>query len=91
MATSQQSESSALGGPLKASPEESGLADANLRALEAAIRLGDFKKDTSVLIARQGKLAYEEYFEGDANTQPTALVTTVQENCMGLKCSDTDR
>jgi hypothetical protein len=68
MATSQQSESSALGGPLKASAAESGLADANLRALETAIRSGDFKRITSVLVARHGKLAYEEYFEGAAST-----------------------
>jgi len=32
------------------------------------IRAGEFKKLTSVLIARHGKLVYEGYFDGDANT-----------------------
>ena len=51
-----------------ASPAESGLSEARLRALDAAIRSGDFKKIGSVLIARHGKLAYEGYFDGDAST-----------------------
>jgi CubicO group peptidase (beta-lactamase class C family) len=50
------------------SPSESGLSDARLRLLDAAIRSGEFKKIGSVLIARHGKLAYEGYFEGDAAT-----------------------
>jgi len=49
-----------------ASPAESGLSDSRLRALDAAIRSGEFKKIGSVLIARHGKLAYEGYFDGDA-------------------------
>jgi CubicO group peptidase (beta-lactamase class C family) len=36
--------------------------------MEALIRSGELKKITSVLIARGGKLAYEAYFEGDAET-----------------------
>src|SRR5712692_3432617 len=51
-----------------ASPAESGLSDARLRSLDAAIRSGEFKKIGSVLIARHGKLAYEGYFDGDAGT-----------------------
>jgi CubicO group peptidase (beta-lactamase class C family) len=37
--------------------------------MEKAIQAGDFKKTTSVVIARPGKLAYEGYFGGtDAAT-----------------------
>ena len=39
-----------------------------LRDMEEAIRAGQFKKISSVLIARSGKLVYEGYFEGDAST-----------------------
>src|SRR5690349_18469398 len=52
----------------KASPAESGLSEAKLRSLDAAIRSDEFKKIGSVLIARHGKLAYEGYLDGDANT-----------------------
>ena len=47
---------------------ESGLSDARLLAMASAIRAGEFKKITSVLIARDGKLAYESYFDGGADT-----------------------
>lgn len=50
------------------SPSKSGLSDVRLRALDAAIRSGEFQKIGSVLIARHGKLAYEGYFDGDAAT-----------------------
>jgi CubicO group peptidase (beta-lactamase class C family) len=52
----------------RATPEASGLNSARLRAMEAAIKNGDFKKITSVLVARHGKLVYQGYFEGDATT-----------------------
>jgi CubicO group peptidase (beta-lactamase class C family) len=39
-----------------------------LQEMESAIRSGDFKKIGSVLIAEHGKLVYEAYFDGDANT-----------------------
>jgi len=55
------------GGWPTASPAESGLSDARLRSLDAAIRSGEFKKIGSVLIARHGKLAYEGYFDGDGD------------------------
>jgi len=51
-----------------ASAAESGLSDARLRALDAAMRSGEFKKIGSVLVARHGKLVYEGYFDGDAAT-----------------------
>ena len=41
-----------------------GLSDARLHALSAAIRSEEFKKIGSVLIARHGKLAYEDYVDG---------------------------
>src|SRR5215472_4359117 len=38
-------------------------------AADAAIRNGDFKKITSVLVAREGKIVHEAYFNGaDAST-----------------------
>ena len=51
-----------------ATPEASGLDSARLRSMEAAIKGGDFKNITSVVIARHGKLVYEAYFDGNATT-----------------------
>jgi len=48
--------------------ESAGISAKPLQEMENAIRAGDFKKIGSVLIARHGKLAYEGYFQGDANT-----------------------
>lgn len=46
-----------------------GLSANKLAEMESAIRSDQFKKITSVLIARHGKLAYEGYFSGkDADT-----------------------
>ena len=45
-----------------------GLSQEKLRAMDAAVRSGEFKKIGSVLIARNGKLAFEDYFDGDAKT-----------------------
>ena len=50
------------------SAAESGLSDSRLRALDAAIRAGEFNKIGSVLVARHGKLVHEGYFDGDAET-----------------------
>jgi len=36
--------------------------------MEKAVAGGEFKKITSVLVARHGKLVYEKYFDGDANS-----------------------
>jgi CubicO group peptidase (beta-lactamase class C family) len=49
-------------------PEAEGLSATPLQEMERAIRVGDFKKIGSVLIARHGKLLYEAYFDGDATT-----------------------
>lgn len=45
-------------------PEVEGISADPLKKMEAAIRSGDLKKITSVLIARHGKLVYENYFNG---------------------------
>lgn len=52
----------------KASPTDSGLSEAKLLAMSSAIRSDQFKKIGSVLIARHGKLVYEDYMDGDANS-----------------------
>jgi CubicO group peptidase (beta-lactamase class C family) len=59
---------SAKDGWSTASVESAGLAAKPLQDLETAVRAGEFKKIGSVLIARHGKLVYEAYFDGDANT-----------------------
>lgn len=40
------------------------LSAASLKSMESAIRAGEFKKITSILVARGGKLGYEFYAEG---------------------------
>lgn len=44
--------------------ESLGLDTTRIRRMEDLIRAGEFKKVTSVLVARNGKLAYEGYFDG---------------------------
>jgi CubicO group peptidase (beta-lactamase class C family) len=44
-------------------PADEGLSEARLQALEKAIRAGEFKAITSVLIAHRGRLTYEAYFD----------------------------
>ena len=52
-----------------AAPASVGLSETRLSAMESAIRSGDFKKITSVAIARNGRLVFESYFAGaDAAT-----------------------
>jgi len=46
-------------------PAAVGISAERLGQMEQAIKVGDFKEITSVLIARRGKLAYERYFDGD--------------------------
>ncbi len=52
----------------KSSADANGISIDKLRAMETAVRTGDFKKIGSVVIARHGKLVYEAYFDGDAST-----------------------
>jgi CubicO group peptidase (beta-lactamase class C family) len=53
-------------GWVTASPGEVKLSPARLQALDAAIRSEAFKKITSVLVARHGKLAFEAYVDSSA-------------------------
>jgi CubicO group peptidase (beta-lactamase class C family) len=39
-----------------------------LSGMEQAVASGEFKKITSILVARHGKLAYEAYFDGSADS-----------------------
>jgi CubicO group peptidase (beta-lactamase class C family) len=50
--------------------ESEGLSTARLRAMETAIRSGEFQKIQSVLVARHGKLVYEGYFDGSDAATP---------------------
>ena len=49
---------------LRTSPKLADLSNAQFSNMEQAIHEGVFKKITSILIARNGKLAYERYFDG---------------------------
>ncbi len=53
-------------GWLTGTPDSGGLSSPKLQAMEQAIQSNEFKKITSILIAREGKLVYENYFDGDA-------------------------
>ncbi|MEW6732669.1 MAG: serine hydrolase [Acidobacteriota bacterium] len=44
------------------------ISQTQLQSMEGTIRSGEFKKITSILIARQGKLVYEAYFDGSNAT-----------------------
>jgi CubicO group peptidase (beta-lactamase class C family) len=49
-------------------PAAAGLDPVALSNMKESILRGDFKKITSVVIARHGKLVYEAYFDGAANS-----------------------
>jgi CubicO group peptidase (beta-lactamase class C family) len=51
-----------------APPASLGLTEARLAAMTAALRAGEFGQVTSVLLARHGRLAYEEYVSGERDT-----------------------
>jgi CubicO group peptidase (beta-lactamase class C family) len=68
LAPSQSTTQVASNGMPSASPDANGISIDKLRAMEGAVQAGGFKKIGSVAIARHGKLVYEAYFDGDANT-----------------------
>ncbi|WP_245863886.1 serine hydrolase domain-containing protein [Caulobacter mirabilis] len=61
----------------RATPEAEGLSAGKLAEMEAAVRKGDFKQITSIVIVRDGKLAYEAYFDdgGPGATRNTRSAT----------------
>jgi CubicO group peptidase (beta-lactamase class C family) len=52
----------------RATPEAEGVSAEKLAALERDVHDGKFVKIGSVVIARNGKVVYEKYFDGDAST-----------------------
>jgi len=62
---SAAAETPSADGIVSAEPASLHIAPAPLAKMEQAIRSGDCKQITSVLIARDGKLAYEKYFDSD--------------------------
>jgi CubicO group peptidase (beta-lactamase class C family) len=70
-----------------ASLESVGLSPARLHLMDSAIQADEFKKVTSVLVARQGKLVYEAYYRGsDAATlrNTRSATKTVTSMLVGL-------
>ena len=63
--------------------ESVGLSGERLRAMETAVRSGDFKRITSVLIARRGKLVYEAYF-GDSDADSLRDTRSVTKTLTGM-------
>jgi CubicO group peptidase (beta-lactamase class C family) len=61
----------------RTAPAAVGLNPQPLEAMDAAVRKGDFKQITSILIARDGKLAFEAYYDadGEAGLRNTRSVT----------------
>ncbi len=52
----------------RASPAEAGFSASRLRDMSAAVRSDAFRKIGSIVVARHGKLFFEDYVEGDAAT-----------------------
>lgn len=67
-AQSSSSPESRNDGLTVAAPESVSVAAKPLHDMDAAVRSGEFKKIGSVLVARHGKLVFEDYFDGDAGT-----------------------
>jgi hypothetical protein len=49
-------------------PSAAALKPEPLQAMDAAVRKGDFKQITSVLVARDGKLVHEAYYDADGES-----------------------
>src|SRR5207237_5766851 len=67
--------------------ENVGLSVPRLKMMEQSIRKGDFKNITSVLIARNGALSYEAYFDNggvDAFRNTRSATKTVTGMLIGL-------
>ena len=65
---SSTAQAAAPDGWIPSDAASAGLDSAALTRMEKAIASGEFKKITSVVVARHSKLAYEKYFDGDAST-----------------------
>ncbi|MGA8618604.1 MAG: serine hydrolase [Candidatus Sulfotelmatobacter sp.] len=78
------------GGWSTASMESVGLSTKLLSDMESAIRGGDFKKIGSVLIARHGKLVYESYFDGGANSlrDTRSATKSITDTLIGIAIGD---
>ena len=74
-----------------ASPSDENLDPASLAALDAAIARGDFPRTNSVLVARNGKLVYEGYFNDgtpDLLTDTRSATKSVTALAVGTAIAD---
>ncbi len=70
-----------------AEPAAAGLSPERLAAMDSALRAGDFKAITSVLIAREGRLVYEAYYDAEGATglrNTRSLTKTVTGMLVGI-------
>lgn len=75
----------------QAAPSAVALKPQPLEAMDAAVRKGDFKQITSILIARDGKLVHEAYFDadGEAGLRNTRSVTkSVTDMLVGIAIAE---
>jgi CubicO group peptidase (beta-lactamase class C family) len=74
----------------RSTPKDANLDPGKLQQMEAAVKAGEFKKITSVAVARHGKLAYETYFDGDANSlrNTRSAAKSITDILIGLAIQD---